>query len=71
MAENESVEVVEEAVAEVVEVTGGESEEVTTPAADPESEEKPWLFGQTPSMWFLIDSAVVLLIVIIMRVRLM
>ena len=33
----------------------------------PEAAEKPWLLGQTPSMWFLIDSAVVLLIVVIMR----
>ena len=33
----------------------------------PQQSEKPWLFGQTPSMWFLIDTAVVLLIVLIMR----
>ncbi len=38
----------------------------TAPAAAPA--EKPWLLGQTPSMWFLIDSGVVLLIVLIMRV---
>jgi hypothetical protein len=45
---------------------------VALPAAKaapaPEPAEKPWLLGQTPSMWFLIDSAVVLLIVVIMRV---
>ena len=36
-------------------------------APAPQNAEKPGLLGQTPSMWFLIDSAVVLLIVIIMR----
>lgn len=36
-------------------------------APAPENAEKPWLLGQTPSMWFLIDSAVVLLLVLIMR----
>lgn len=35
-----------------------------TPA--PEPAEKPGLLGQTPSMWFLIDSVVVLLIVLVM-----
>lgn len=39
-----------------------------TPAKAAPEAEKPWLLGQTPSMWFLIDSAVVLLIVVVMRV---
>lgn len=52
-------------------------EEVEAPVAEPappaekpekkENAEEPWLLGQSRSMWFLIDSAVVLLIVIIMR----
>ncbi|HRJ40553.1 MAG: hypothetical protein KJZ86_18240 [Caldilineaceae bacterium] len=36
-------------------------------APAPANAEKPGLLGQTPSMWFLIDSAIVLLIVLIMR----
>ena len=75
MAENESVEMVEEVAEEVVEEMVEEAEELVEEAEElvggsstPEPSEKPGLFGQTPSMWFLIDSAVVLLIVIIMRV---
>lgn len=41
-------------------------ESVTAAPAASAPAEKPWLLGQTPSMWFLIDSAVVLLIVIVM-----
>jgi len=40
----------------------------TVVAETPAPAEKPGLLGQTPSMWFLIESAVVLLIVVIMRV---
>ena len=58
-AEQESVEEIEVAIEVAVE------ELVVPTAAEPA--EKPGLLGQTPSMWFLIDSAVVLLIVIIMR----
>lgn len=57
MAEHESIESVTAASA------------ASAPAASataPAPAEKPWLLGQTPSMWFLIDSAVVLLIVIVM-----
>ncbi len=67
MAEQESVEMVEEMVEETIEKVTEEVEEVAVPAAS-EPEEKPWMFGQTPSMWFLIDSAVVFLIVLIMRI---
>jgi len=63
MAEDESVGMAEEVLEELIE----EVEEAVVPPA-PEPVEKPWLLGQTPSMWFLIDSAVVLLIVILMRV---
>lgn len=55
MAEHESVEKVKAASA-------------AAPAPAAATAEKPWLLGQTPSMWFLIDSAVVLLLVILMRV---
>ena len=58
MAEHESVEKVKAAPAAAA----------ATAAPAPASAEKPWLLGQTPSMWFLIDSAVVLLLVILMRV---
>jgi hypothetical protein len=57
MAENQNAETVEKIAAT----------SSTKAATAPESAEKPWLFGQTPSMWFLIDTAVVLLIVLIMR----
>lgn len=69
MAEQESVGMVEEMVEETIEKVTEEVEEMAAPAspAASEPEEKPWMFGQTPSMWFLIDSAVVLLIVLIMR----
>jgi len=71
MAEQESVgmveELVEETVEETIEEVTEDIEEVVTPPAS-EPAEKPWLLGQTPSMWFLIDSAVVLLIVLIMRI---
>ena len=67
MAENETVETIEEIVEETLEEVTEDIEEAVAPPA-PEPAEKPWLLGQTPSMWFLIDSAVVLLIVIIMRV---
>ncbi|MBX3050256.1 MAG: hypothetical protein KF753_02210 [Caldilineaceae bacterium] len=67
MAEQETVKMVEDMVEETLEEAMEEIEEVAThPASEPA--EKPGLLGQTPSMWFLIDSAVVLLIVIIMRV---
>lgn len=67
MAENETVETIEEIVEETFEEVTEDIEEAVAPP-DPEPAEKPGLLGQTPSMWFLIDSAVVLLIVIIMRV---
>ncbi|MBI3957921.1 MAG: hypothetical protein HY328_03850 [Chloroflexi bacterium] len=47
------------------------AEKTPVPAARPAkaaaAAEKPWLLGQTPSMWFLIGSGVVLLIVAILR----
>lgn len=67
MAEEKSVGMVEEVLEELIEEVEEVVEEAVAPPA-PEPAEKPWLLGQTPSMWFLIDSAVVLLIVIIMRV---
>jgi len=57
MAEYQNV----ESVAEVAVTSAAKA------APAPEPAEKPWLLGQTPSMWFLIDSAVVLLIVAIIR----
>ena len=42
-------------------------EATVAPTAQTASAEKPWLYGQTPSMWFLITSGAVLLIVVIMR----
>jgi len=37
-------------------------------APTPAPTEKPWLYGQPPSMWFLITSGAVLLVVILMRI---
>lgn len=56
MAEHENV----EKVAEAAPVPAA-------PAAPAVPAEKSGWLGQSPSMWFLIDSAVVLLIVLIMR----
>ena len=56
MAEHENVE-------EIVEKKSMPAAKLA-PAA---TSEKLGLLGQTPSMWFLIDSAVVLLIVVVMR----
>lgn len=57
MAEHQNA----ETVAEVAVASAAKTAPAPAPA------EKPWLLGQTPSMWFLIDSAVVLVIVLIMR----
>ncbi len=68
MAENDSVEMIEEVAEDVMEEITEEIEELTGAApSTSEPDEKPGMFGQTPSMWFLIDSAVVFLIVLIMR----
>lgn len=55
MAEHESIE--EATVAPAVQT-----------APTPAPAEKPWLYRQTPSMWFLIASGAVLLIVVLMRI---
>lgn len=66
MAELETIKVMEEIVEEALEETIEEIEEMAAPPASGPAE-KPGMFGQTPSMWFLIDSSVVFLIVLIMR----
>lgn len=51
----------------VAPATPNEATAAAPVASAPPPSEKTGLFGQSPSMWFLIDTAVVLLIVLIMR----